>query len=363
MGLLPGVIALALLFLPGQADAQGAEPGRLEVAPVATLASAEAPLVPSTTQSVLRTGRGEYVVSHLYAEAGVALYGRGGEFASFVSLVGEGPGEFPGLSPSLFSGRGDTVYAVDGRLSNAFHFDGGLHHVHSARLDVRAGYDVSVLGGGRLAVARRIAQSDSLAHEVSILDRDGNLVTVLLETRDAATSPDGAVIAGSRSGGFWALRHNGWTLRRYSVDGELLEEVRLTPAWFPPASTNEPRGASEPPDPRHRGLSDLGGGAALLLTNLPDEEWESPFASNGTINRLEVDYGALYDTRLQLIDLETGRTIASATADEAFRHVQGAPGLVFSTHLDEALGHVDTRVWRVEVCAWREEIPGCREGG
>lgn len=86
----------------------------------------------------------------------------------------------------------------------------------------------------------------------------------------------------------------------------------------------------------------------IVFTRASDSKWTSSASSGGGRRLAEVDHGHIFDTLISLVDLRTGRTVASTRVPEAFLTAAGAPDLFFSTSQDE-FGDVVTKVLQLKV--------------
>lgn len=304
---------------------------------------------PSTSQSVLRTSDGRYLVSHLFGGSpAMAVYDAAGGWIGLHHREGDGPGEFRG-PPRLQLGSRGTVYAIDSADQlRLVKLDADLNLLTTVRMDIPLGSgQVAVLpSGGLAAYHTNLRTGDGHWYDVSLLDSEGNLIQPVRITDEPPEV--GAVVTPGTAGGFWMLSYSDLQLRKYSSRGELRKTVSIRSNWFVPWETApEGAGFSRPPRPRHVGLRDLGDGTLLLVSLVADPGWHPPERTeNGLIRITTLDTNRLYDSVVELVDEASGEVIAHELLSESVGLVSGAEDLLFSTHVDD-LGHVHTQIWEV----------------
>lgn len=344
-----GLVVLAMMLLPIQILSQVPCEPCLDVRVVVELTSADAPVVPSLYQSVLRTTRGHYVVSHVFAEPPLVVYDSTGAFLRVYDRQGEGPGEFS-FSPRLFSGPSGDIFASEqGRLHR---FDADLTHRTTRQLDRRIYNSAAILAGGRVVVDHLGSESQGIPETVTILDSTGAIESTV------ETVPGEILrrrIGPARTGGFWTLAVNDTELRRYGPDGTLEHTVRIEGTVVEPWTGGllDGEGRRVPYRPRYETFIDLGGGDLLLVAWVSPADWEpapeeDPDAGGARV-LAEIDGNEMYDSVLEWVDETSGQVSATARLPYALSRVEGSEGLVHSRHPDSRSGHVVTRIWQVSL--------------
>lgn len=333
-----------LCFLPFSAVGQEASAAEgLDAAVVVELNSADAHVVPSLHQSVLRTERGDYLVSHLFSDPAFVVYAPDGDVRSVYDQTGDGPGELR-MFPYLFAGPDGSVNLWD--RDRLHRFDSSLSHLRTVRLEQRIWSTAALVPGGGIVVDDRFELEGGASATVSLLDATGALERVVEQETDALARTR---IAAASSGGFWTLAPNGTTISRYASTGDLDHAVEIDGGVVEPRTERvEGEGSEVPPRPRHEGLADQGDGTLLVVSWVADAEWEptDPTDDQGGLVLNEQDSNPVFDSVVERVDGETGEVLGSIRIPYALQPVQGSPELFHSRH-PAPLGHVITRIWRI----------------
>jgi hypothetical protein len=121
------------------------------------------------------------------------------------------------------------------------------------------------------------------------------------------------------NGTIWSARLAEYRLDQWSATGEHLRTIRLDTDWF------EPHDGSRIYEPNYASGSMIGGvqtdrtGRMWVLIHVPDTDRGAAFdtdpdAPDGL--RFNGDFSALWDTRIQVIDLTTEQLLAETTVPE-----------------------------------------------
>lgn len=339
-------IIVSMPFSAASAKAQGGPCGScLTLTPVVELKSSAGPIVPSAVQSVLRTRDGRWLVSHRFVgPAQFAEYDKSGRLLGIRGKAGQGPGEYYD-PPQLFPGPKNTIWAID--RTRVVRLDQDLRHVETGNLEGPVGVVTAfVLGNGTVLIDSRLRDAEGYLFTVALLDTAGNVIRKL--ARQPADRYKHTVIAPAATDGFWAIQSNQLVLRRYSIAGDVERTYHLIIDGFQPwEDTTEREGTEVPPRPRHHAIVDTGNEQIIVLTRVADKDWK-PTVSTGVIRPSQIDYNRQFDTLVTLLDLRSGRTIASTRFPEGLMAVNGARNLFFTPKLDE-FGDVITRVLELRV--------------
>lgn len=315
----------------------------LEAAVVVELNSADAQVVPSLQQSVLRPEDGDYLVSHLFADPAFVVYSPDGDVQSVYDQTGDGPGEL-GTFPHLFAGPEGSVNIWE--RDRLHRFDPSLNHQRTTRLRHRIWSTAALLPGGGIVVDDRFGLESGDSATVSVLDATGALERVVEQESAPVARPR---IAPAPDGGFWTLSQNDTRISRYSSTAELQHSVRIEGGIVEPWTERvEGEGTTVAPRPRHEGLADQGDGTLLVVSWVADAEWEptDPTDDLGGLVPTELDSNPVFDSVVERVDGDTGEVLGSIRVPYPLQPVHGGPEFFHSRH-PAPLGHVVTRIWRV----------------
>ena len=315
------------------------------LSPVVTLSSSVGPIVPSSAQSIVRTTDGRWLVSHLMAGPAQFLeYDPAGRFLGVLGKTGSGPGELAS-PPILYSGPGRTIWAIDRR--QVIRFDERLNHIASKPLASASPAVGAVMLRAGLVMRGRLRDADGHTYALLLYDTAGTLVKKLERQSDEVFVS--SAIGPALKGGFWVLRLNDVVLRRYSDEGELQETFRLHIDHFQPwrgkASQRGLEGFDFPPRPAHIAVVDLGSNRLAVLTRVASRDWKP---SGGVIRPDDADLDRQFDTQVALLDLRTGRTLATRTFPQALLGIQGTSDYFYTTASDQ-FGDILTTVFQLHV--------------
>lgn len=331
--------AMSLLGIWRGANAQRCE-DCLSLVPYARLSTAAAPILPSRTQTIVRTSANHFVISYFWRRPPqIVLFDSAGTALAVYDRSGQGPGEFR-YSPLIFAGNRDTIYALeDDRLVR---LSARLEHIDTKPIATGITSKAAVLSSG-LVVVDRIPRDAGTTIAVSLLALDGTLARYVGTVPDRNGGPP--VVARASDGGFWTLTRNGSELKRYSADAQLTRTVQVATPWFEPWS--EPiRGEGREVKPRSRRVvvNEIANDTLLVLTWVADGAW-APEAPGTPLRPASEDHGRVYDTIVELVDARSGNVIAEQRYPQALSTVDAAGDLLFSTE-EDADGHIITQIWQ-----------------
>ncbi|MEX2529440.1 MAG: hypothetical protein WD960_01595 [Gemmatimonadota bacterium] len=252
--------------------------------------------------------------------------------------TGENPGELRSEGARLFAGPSGSVWGLNpGRL---LRLDAGLEPLETRALEAQIiGSRSVVLPSGLVVGHRRTLEATGPVVALVLLDSVGGMLRAVegLEPRSSVTP-----LPPARAGGFWAVDGGEPVLRRYSAEGELEQTVHFDDGHLDPW-----RDASRTDGFvvfRHAGLYDTGDGVVVVFTHVFDPE--GPPTPSGMFAPLETDLNESFDTFAAVVDLDTREPLDTRRFDDRLLPVDGAPDLLYSTHLDD-LGHVRIPIVRV----------------
>jgi hypothetical protein len=308
------------------------------------LSTAAAPVVPSLSQFVTVDTNGRYLVSHVLGPPAVVIYDSTGRFEQLYNAEGKGPGELE-YSPLIFPGNGDTLYAFS--QWRLIRFDSDFRHIDTKRLERRPLVRAVILPSGQIVSGDVVPDGGSMFQVIAVMDANGRQSRVLESEPWAGGGR--ALVAAAHDGGFWTLRSNTLELHKYTAAAELQRSVRVADPEFQPWTEGvEGEAYVVPPRPEHTHLVDMGDGAGILRTWVPDPAWK-PVAHWPIIRPATTSKTLLYDTVLKRVDLSSGRILATVRHDDALGPVIGTRSRFFSVRLEEDTGHAVTQIWDLRI--------------
>lgn len=192
--------------------------------------------------SVLRTARGDFIVTGYRDPPFMGRYGTDGRLLQRFGGRGQGPGEF--LDPSVtISGLGDSIWVNDRQQRRLTLLDGQLRWVRDVQLltlDIRSGALRSGLGD--ILLVGRQATSDGIGHPMHVLHGKAPSIRSFggANQRVSPSNPYDELrhFALLSDGSVWVAHVNRYRLERWSARGVLLQSIELDAEWFRPWSEN-----------------------------------------------------------------------------------------------------------------------------
>ncbi|MFW6089966.1 MAG: 6-bladed beta-propeller [Gemmatimonadota bacterium] len=303
---------------------------------------------------MVRDDRGRWLVlSH--TQALPYIYDSTGAYAGRLGSEGEGPGEF--VRPRGVVAGNDSVYVFDAATGKLQVFDGDLSFARAVSGPVRFNMAVMV-GGGRFV-------ANTLPPGRPPLALYGPGGTELASFGDTVSGADPGtaylhrprVLARARSGGVWSAKQFfDPILRRWSRDGELVEEIPLSLSWYEPYETIENLNPDRRPWSTINGIWEDESGRVWIVGLSADDDWAEglgePVGGEGRqrVHPVE-DPDRVFDTFITAIDPLRTRDGEGGVLFE--RRLDGAyagtgPGLITTPTTDD-LGFQSRTVYRVRL--------------
>jgi len=256
---------------------------------------------------VTRDPHGRIFVSGLIGGGVVARFAPDGSFDMEFGRRGEGPGEL-GAELRVSSGPGDSITVVDSdqqRLS-VFSPDGQFERAFQVPRVTRPW---ATMADGSLV----IGGSGQDGPWLQMVSPDGMTRSSLGAPLTGPADPtDAWLVSPSSSGGMWVASI--WEYKLVLLDslGTPTSTVERSAEWFPNGQRYEsgmPFTVRPPPVLRH--IHDQGDGYVLVASAVPDPAWEAelPLTPGYEWGR------RAFDTRLELIDIASGRVSRATVVD------------------------------------------------
>lgn len=229
---------------------------------------------------------------------------------------GDGPGQFTSIKWLTLRTDGGVLVLAQ-RLTR---LDSGYRHLYTADAPgLLSALRVIALDNGDAVAIRWTPNAPPFVWLDSTL-------TVLREVGPLAAQPDSNLYALTRAagGGFWAARGAlRYELTRFDANGAIALQLQPTREWFPAWEKGAP-GSSDPrrsrPQPRITGIHEIAPGKLLVLAIIADLRW----APSGSSSTREAgmpgpdEVAKIYDSVVEIIDAETGTSIAGRRFNGAF---------------------------------------------
>ena len=307
---------------------------------VATVGSVEEPgWIPGRSRSVARDSRGRLYMA-FSNENQVFVFDAGGQPLPPIGRSGDGPGEYRNAY-LVEVGESDTLMVFDFTQQLSFVSPSG-EFVRRALVPVY-GVDLVVTGAGSLVFSATppAAVGDAEVTILHVLDRDdSNLERSFhtFEIKGGGFAPRFFLAPARAADQFWtAFRsEDRYEVIRYTADGSLVRQFTRNPSWIRrlPAEDGFPA-----PRANLYGLSEADG-RLWIVGQHPSEDWNRYL--NREISReleagtREIDESRLYRSVVEVVDIETGRLVASAPVPGLV--VTLLPGQYVATYREDEAG-------------------------
>lgn len=268
---------------------------------------------------------------------GIKLFGSDGSYEGAIGRLGRGPGEFS-YRPGPLESHGNAIFVFDpgnarvSRYSETGEFESGVR--------LEAGVNAAtVLGDTTFAVATRLMDTDLLEVPIHVFEapqraasfgrpaHHDSISNYHLRRRLTST-PDGEIIA---------AYHYEDRIEIWSRDGELRRVFDGPLDWDDTYPTSGVWTDESPPPNLVRDIALDSTGRLWALRRIRQEDWRSNMreevTSDGTVRLLAAgSTHDVFDSQIDVIDLETGEVVGSGTSDISFYGFAG-PRVVFANTL------------------------------
>lgn len=281
-----------------------------------TLGSVSEPTVGATSHA-LWDSNDRIFLGHDQAPSQIMQFDSTGAFVRALGREGDGPGEHRRLM-RIALGPGDSLYAFDYGAPRVTVYTPDLEVGRVDRLPgpVR---DAVVFTDGRMVLHARIPTSEKIGLPLHLASSDGSVLHSFGASNPVERPGRPALqlryLARASSDAVWAARMNEYVVEQWRRDGTLVRRLERDPDWFDGWLKRRGVSASEPPQSFLRGVHQDDHGRLLVLATVAGENWEEGVERVGDqrgersvrVRNLEL----LYDSRLDIIDPETGRLVVS----------------------------------------------------
>ncbi len=309
-------------------DAQSCRSCSIASTIIATLGASEGPGALSSISGVSVDSKGRY---WLFGQGRMpSVFGPRGDYIADVGKKGNGPGEL--MDPYTFwqlPGDSVAVFQAGGKVSI---FDASLQFKRSLVVPFMevfaaaiANWPRRVIINGQLRTARGIGWPLHTLDLASSTPRviasfgpgDGSVspISGYFHTRNHVIPPDS-------SDTFWAVASSIYRITQWhAVSNARLLTLERRPRWFAKLSNGLPGGPDKPPSPKIQGASKDEFGMLWVFALVPSptfrqawSKWNEAIRSGmKEVPGNYIDYSLLYDTRVEVLNLQTRRVHAVTT--------------------------------------------------
>lgn len=322
--------------------------GCLRLEEVMLVGDADGPgMIAGESGTARRDGRGQYYV---YQEFGqdIKLFSPAGQYLTTIGRAGAGPGEFRGISV-VHPGPADSLHVIDLMNVRWSVFSPDHELVRSTRLTIPVYMQLKLLPDGRGLFSAPV-RGELGTYPLHLLDAEGAHIRSFGEAPEEFGPPsnDGASrrMASAGPTSVWAGYRDRYRLELWDAEGLETQPRRVLERsvdWFPPGVA-EVTDADGPPAPRLQAVRQDSAGRLLVLMHVADARWQEG-AEPGAYELTITDRHRYRDTRIEMLDAETGELLASARSDLMF-HALVADDLAIASVTDE-MGAPRVAVWSV----------------
>jgi hypothetical protein len=259
-------------------------------------------------------------VAQTYVPGTLFMYGWDGDRLASFGRAGQGPGEF-GASPlglAMDVDEAGNLHVVEyGRRTVVGPELEGLVRTHpiGIRFD-----DALVLGSGALVGASSVLRVGVEAHRFVVMDALGAEARPVVEM---PAEPAPVMLARSQDGGFWASHVYEYRIEKYRADGSLDRVVRRSAEWFAPYRLDDRGPAFSRPTVSRVYEDEEGRLWTLVRVPAADRAAAERVLGSGALRLDDLDWSAVQDSRIEVLDPETGRLLASFRSDRALLLLEG----------------------------------------
>jgi hypothetical protein len=318
---------------------------------IAELGDAVAPTRPSLTSLVARGDNGHLFVANGADPDVIVVYDSTGAYRRAIGEVGPGNRLLRGGVSAIAVGPGNTLHAFAGKHF-VFDQDGKLVATHEIVGHEQVN-EAIITSEGALVLQAMISTDGRSPKPLHIAESDGSLVASIGGTGNElyfeAFASTHRRLASRPSGGFVSATINKYELSTWTGDGTRERSYERTPSWFVEWSpwSRMPMPQVEVPRPMVRSLAVDSQDRVWVAVLVPDAHWR-PTPSVSEESFLQSDWwNGAFDTVIEIVDLRTGRLVASQRLSNAFRELV-APGLIAEYRVDQQKRGT-MRIWRIDL--------------
>lgn len=324
--------------------------GCLHLEQVVLLGDADGPgIIEGEAGTASVDSRGWYYVSQEFGQQ-IKVFSPTGEYQRTIGRHGGGPGEFQAVN-LVHAGADDSLHVVDLLGMRWSVFSPDHEYTRSVQLSIPVYMQLQLLPDGRGLFSAPV-RGEFARYPLHLLEPNGEHVRSFGAAPDAPAPTGGDAawrrIAPAGLTSVWAAHMDRYRIELWDAADEGEQPRRVverTVDWFPPGLQEEVS-MEAPPTPRLQGVRQDSSGRLLVLISTADPRWREAIEP-GTVHANVTDRSRYRDSRIELIDPETGELLASAAHDIPFYKFI-ADDLLIASVVDES-GIPQVAVWRVSL--------------
>ncbi|MEZ4424244.1 MAG: hypothetical protein R3E98_12605 [Gemmatimonadota bacterium] len=304
---------------------------RIELTPVVILDGRSADRV-NEPFSLARDSRGWWYMSSMLDATAVLRFDSVGRFRGAIGRGGQGPGEYSFIR-FLQVTEGDSLLVFDIGNRRMTTVTPTLDVVATRAIALGASQGLLRLPDGSMVTAEVIRSPERAGFPLHRIDTEGVLERSFgAENPEYRRSDDESLwrsLSNLHDGRFWSANLTEYRLDQWSVAGEHVRTLRRDVPWFRPH--RDPGIDVEHPErPPRPGIMDVRidpSGALWVNVRVADQEFHEGLGDiRGIYDRPMTgitDYVRYYDSRIEILDPQSGALIWFQTLDQPLRFVAG----------------------------------------
>jgi hypothetical protein len=333
----------------------------LRVQRIAVIGDSVGPGYVGDPAALSQSSDGRWILADRFDQDRLKVFSEEGVFRRTVGRRGGGPGEFQ-VTQFITPIGGDSIEVFDLGQARFTVFDASWNVVRTSQVR-QAGPEMARFADGSRVFSGKINLPMQLGLPLHLLSPAGEHLRSFgadpiigqVSNRDlfyrqlAVSGPDR----------LWAAHLVRYRLEEWNTAGELLSILERAPEWFPPQSTFDATPSSGgPPTPGLFGVRYDSTGLIWTIIAVPDAGWAEGVDQGqdpwGRMVPVPGDFGALFDTIVEVIDPRTATVVGRARLD-AYLKDFAADGIAYG------LGEHPNGETRIEI--WRIQLPSAPASG
>ncbi len=279
----------------------------------------------------------------------IRVFDRSGKLLRVIGKQGAGPGEHQAVFPPVF-GPGDTMFVLDPRLLRITALSPSYTFIRSLQ---SPGFidQWLVTRDGRFVLTATIGSAARAGWPVHLMNSQGQIVHSF-GTDVPRLDPQRRIesrrkLAASSDGGVWTSRVERYFLERWTLDGKRTAALQRDASWFVVDSDYKGPASVVPPPSRVHAIWEDKNGRVWIAILVADQNWKRTNAraqEGDMIPMPRAQNGAIYDTIIEVIDIDAGRLVSSVRFPDYM--LTAGSGQPFVSYHEDVVGRPSYKVWR-----------------
>ena len=269
-----------------------------------------------TLITLARTSRGEFLAAYSETPFEIVVHDSSGLVVRKIGRRGQGPGEFRRIVKIVVT-PGDTINVADRGNARISVLSPSGTLVRSVSMPQFA-YDFLPLSNGRMLVNANVPSVDRAGLPLHLVAADGTIGSSF-GAETAVFRPDLThllmrSLSTQSAASIWVAYRTEYRIEEWSRDLNRKRVIVRNADWFRPYLQITSVSPDSPPQPHLIAAQPDGRGRLWTLSRVPDREWRRGIAktmSEGREIYRIVDPGLALDGMLELLDLTSGKVVAS----------------------------------------------------